>query len=203
MKHILRFLIFDNYPHLLIKENGKEKLWRIEGDISLKFVERRCISCGRKINSGYLCNECKAKNPFINSAKFNGFDGWMMKSIKNKEHVVYIASRDGMWKVGSTQKRRFIQRMLEQGVDYGGIIVETENGTLSRKIETLLYKNFDLDDRFKRATKPSILPQYLIDFRKFYKIPSGDFEDVKFEISGRVIGWKGPEIFFDSHKRQI
>lgn len=148
-----------------------------------------------------MCKECKFKDPFRISASFDGFNGWMLKSIEDKEHVVYLASKDGMWKVGSTQKRRFIQRMLEQGVDFGGIIVETKNGTLARQMETLISRKFSIDDRFKREVKPSMLPSHLIDFKKFYRIPSGEFKDVKYNIEGKVIGWKGPEIFFDCNKK--
>ena len=201
LKQILRFLVFNNYPHLLIKEDGKKKLWRMEGRVSLKFLERRCISCGKKIETGYLCKECKSNDPIRISASFDGFNGWMLKSIENKEHVVYIASKDGMWKIGSTQKRRFTQRMLEQGIDFGGIIAGTKNGTIARKIETLIYKNFDINDRFKKEVKPPILPPHLIDFRKFYKIPDGNFENVNFGVQGEIIGWKGPEIFFDCNKK--
>ena len=173
----------------------------MEGNISLKFIERRCISCGKKIDHGYLCKECKSKDPLVLSASFDGFRGWMMKSIEDKEHVVYVASRDGIWKVGSTQKRRFFQRMLEQGVDFGGILMEARNGTIARQVETLIYKNLNITDRFKNVLNPPIRPPHLIDFGKFYKIPKGNFENVNFNVYGEIIGWKGPEIYFKSGKK--
>ncbi len=197
MKQILRFLIFNNYPHLLIKENVENYYWRMEGKVRLKFLDRKCIKCGKKIEKGYLCKDCMKSDPIIMSAKFDGFNGFILDSIKEREHVVYLAVKDGLWKVGSTQKKRFMERMLEQGIDYGGIVIESENATFARKIEKLI-SNLGIEDRFKSQYKIPIKPNSLIDFRKYYRIPKGEFKEKFWEVEGRVIGWKGPEIFFDN-----
>ncbi len=197
MLHIKAFIIKDYKPHIRVSNGEREWLMKLEGEINWKVIDRRCIKCGKRIKRGYICNACAAKDEYIQSAKFDGTHGKMLKEIEEKPHVVYQAKRKGMWKVGSTQKERFITRMLETGAEIAGIIAETENGTLARKLEKFIQDEFRMPSTFE-FTIPRISPSQLMDFRKYYEIPEGHFVKVFGEVNGKIIGWFGPEIFIDN-----
>ncbi len=197
MFQIKAFIIKDFKPHIKINNGKNEWLMELSGDINWKVIDRRCIKCNKRIKRGYMCQSCMLNDEYIQSAKFDGTRGKMLKEIEERPHVVYQAKRKGMWKIGSTQKERFVIRMLETGAEIAGIIAETENGTLARKLEKFIQDEFKMPSTFE-ITIPRISPSHLIDFRHYYQIPKGKFIKVFGKANGKIIGWFGPEIFLDN-----
>ncbi len=200
MFHLTSFIIKDSKPHIRIKRDNHEFIVPFKGEINWKVVDRRCIKCGKPIKRGYLCNDCAAKDKYIQSAKFDGYHGKIDSKIESQPQVVYQSKRKGMWKIGSTKKERFLTRMLESGAEVAGIIAETENGTLARRLEKFIQDEFKMPKTFE-VMIPRISPSQLIDLRKYYKIPQGHFVKVFGEVNGKIIGWFGPEMFIDDGTR--
>ncbi len=197
MFQIQGFMVKDYKPHVLIYSDNKKHLIELNGYFDWTVINRACIRCGKPIKKGYICQECAGRDKYLLSAKFDGTHGKIAKEIDEKPHVVYQAKRKGMWKVGSTMKERFTTRMLESGAELAGIIAETETGTLARKLEKFIQDEFKMPSTFEFMI-PRVSPSKLIDFKKYYIIPDGHFTKVFGRVEGNVIGWFGPEIFFDT-----
>ena len=93
----------------------------------------------KKINGkGIQCKDCARLDLIRKCLMCTGkicINPLSKKICEKTEHVVYLASFDNIIKVGTSMKKRFKKRMIEQAAAYGLIIANVSNGYLARKIE--------------------------------------------------------------------
>ncbi|TFF67444.1 DUF2797 domain-containing protein [Candidatus Thorarchaeota archaeon] len=149
-KHGLQYWTGEEHvPAIEILSRGKEITWTLVGP-------RRCI--GYRDESGNLhrcpeysivkgnqkrCGPCAAMD-FYDECVF--CDGSSCRAsparrerCRNAHYVVYLtAFGDGTLKVGVSVRSRLMTRWLEQGADYGAVLVEVQDGKKARRIESHL-----------------------------------------------------------------
>lgn len=212
----------------MIQNNGEYLSQRLIGEkISFKIGEKRCIgyfSGGRHIScpdsrfvvSGNMCAECQRLDDWFECIRCSGIclnpkqrDG----CSKNQYHI-YLASFDSILKVGMSFDRRFQNRLIEQGADFGTKIVSLKDGMLARQTEQKISKLLSLPDRVTGDVKQNMIfgnpnrasvniseaitklrnsdismnsePE-IYDFRKYYRLDKIMKKPVKFPIKDGAI----------------
>ncbi|MFA6213849.1 MAG: DUF2797 domain-containing protein [Candidatus Micrarchaeia archaeon] len=134
MRHLLRFYSGEAAPTAVFREEGAVKTLEISGEQDMRFSERlACIGyrapdgyreCGNGAIHTRQCPTCSARD--MSRAYTKGdFSGYpeLYEAAKKEEYALYLAGfGDDIVKCGVTRKERFVQRMLEQGADFGAIV---------------------------------------------------------------------------------
>jgi hypothetical protein len=70
---------------------------------------------------------------------------------------IYLAAFDSMLKVGISHEHRLMERLVEQGADFGAKIARMQDGKLVRAIEQRIKKEINIEDRLTGEQKNEVL----------------------------------------------
>lgn len=163
MKQILKFRWNNGMPKLIL--NTEENLV-LDGKISLKLGNKHCIGyvinniryeCLKSTNNfNALCPSCQKKDMFYSCIKCDGsrcINPNMREKCKKTLYHIYIAMIGVIPKVGISAAFRIKERLIEQGADFGAIIMSIVDGKEARKLEQRLSKYLNIADKVNSKRK--------------------------------------------------
>lgn len=148
-------------PFIFLKNGSQiEKMRLMNQDLAFSVGKKRCIGyfkngrhvpCpeNRTVESGNNCNECRINDDFFLCIKCNGekcINEKQQKSCNQTSYFVYLAAFDSILKVGISFEGRVLERLIEQGADFGAKIAFVKSGENVRKIEQGVRKHLGIVD---------------------------------------------------------
>jgi len=153
-------------PKLHLKGEETIKISLFGRDINMKFMDKKCIGffdgkhnpCpDRKIlEYGYNCSDCKKNDLFFRCMQCTGEECINEKrrdKCKEEEYYVYLAVFDSLIKVGISLDRRLLERLVEQGADFGAKILHVKDGKEVRLVERNIMNTLNITDRVRGNEK--------------------------------------------------
>jgi hypothetical protein len=159
-------------PFLFTHESNKiERTSLLNTDISLSIGEKHCIGyiakgkhieCpeNRIMKGDWNCNECKLRDDFFMCIKCDGSEcinakqrGGCMENL----YFVYLAAFHDILKVGISYQFRLLERLIEQGADFGAKIASIKDGKDVRVIEQKIMSDLNIVDRLRGEQKQKLL----------------------------------------------
>ena len=212
-------------PSLFFLDSEKIRKFDIMGrNVSLSIGERRCIGyfsngkhvpCpeNRLLDSGHNCNECRLNDDFFMCMKCDGsvcLNEKLRSSCIGNKFFIYLAAFDSVIKVGISQQFRLIERLIEEGADFGAKIAAVSDGKTVRVIEQEIRSHLNIVDRLTGDQKHKLLfgnpnksvnmlissinslknngvsrymvPTEIYDLRSYYKLDSVSYEPRKIKM---------------------
>lgn len=197
---------------MLIVNNGSTgKMPLFDAELNMAIGKKRCIGSfvkgsyqqcphNREIAYGYYCNECRLNDDFFLCVQCDGSDCKNQKrrgECEEEQYFIYLAAFDSLLKVGISLDRRIMERLVEQGADFGAKVAVVKDGQMVRIIEQKIKKELNVPDRvlgeekfdrlfcdpnkaaielYKAIVKlRAVIPEYMIypeifDMRKYYNL---------------------------------
>ncbi|MBI2579881.1 MAG: DUF2797 domain-containing protein [Candidatus Aenigmarchaeota archaeon] len=150
-------------PFFIMSDGSKMKLFgaalsiRVGGKICTGYTENgKRHECNSRIEYGYMCNECRMKDDFFNCIQCTGtecINPRQRDSCKENNYFIYLASFDSILKVGISFERRLIERLVEQGADFGAKIARVRDGKDVRRVEQDIRRHLGIADRVASKDK--------------------------------------------------
>jgi len=154
---------------MTIENRGKMRL--LFQDISLRFGEKRCIGffkngkhtpCpnNRKTKYENVCEDCQKEDDFFSCIKCNGSACINLKrreECKENNYYIYLAAFDSLLKVGISYEHRLLERLVEQGADFGAKIALVRDGKNARILEQKMKLFLNAKDRIRGREKHATL----------------------------------------------
>lgn|GEM_PF-760830 len=159
-------------PFLFAKNGeGFERMQLLDRDISFSVSDRKCIgyfSAGRHVNCpgnrtverDWNCNECRLSDDFFLCIQCTGDECINRKqrpSCETTKYFVYLAAFDSVLKVGISNERRLMERLIEQGADFGAKIAEITDGKEVRLVEQEIKSSLDITDKVTGTIKQDLI----------------------------------------------
>lgn len=160
----------DAQPSLFAKDSDVIKRIALLGEhVSFTLGAKRCIGFFRNgrhldcpeariIEHGWNCNQCRFEDDFFLCMKCTGAECINEKQrpacIENM-YYIYLAAFDSILKVGISHERRLMERLVEQGADFGAKIACVKDGKDVRLIEQEISRYLNIADKVTGATKQS------------------------------------------------
>ena len=166
---ILRYRWDKFEPFFILNDNGKMRL--LGQNISLRFAEKRCIGffnngkhnpCPNNSRTEYenMCEDCQKADDFFPCIKCSGLTCLNLKRrgecMKNN-YYIYLATFDSLLKVGISYEYRLLERLIEQGADFGARIVLARDGKNARLLEQKMKVFLNAKDRIRGKEKHATL----------------------------------------------
>lgn len=108
-----------------------------------------CLNSAR-IEYGNMCNRCRMEDDFFNCMQCTGkecINTRQRDSCEKNNYFIYLAAFDGLLKVGISFDRRLLERLVEQGADFGAKIACVRDGKKVRIIEQDIRRHLGIVDR--------------------------------------------------------
>lgn len=155
-------------PFLFLNDNEEMKRLKLLGEsVSMDVGRKTCIGhfskgrhvkCpgNRAIDRDWNCNECKLNDDFFMCMRCDGsecINTPRRGDCKEEMYFVYLAAFDSILKVGISRERRLIERLIEQGADFGAKIAVVKDGKDVRVVEQEINKYLNIVDRVSGAEK--------------------------------------------------
>ena len=142
MSNGTRMRLFDN--RIMMEIGEKSCTGYTEGG-----KRHECPNSAR-IDYGYMCNECRMNDDFFNCIQCTGaecINARQRDSCMENNYFIYLASFDNILKVGISFERRILERLIEQGADFGAKIARVKDGKEVRCIEQDIRRHLGITDR--------------------------------------------------------
>jgi len=153
-------------PKLVLKDDQITRMNLFDKDISIKFNDKICIGfyngkhypCPERriLEYGYNCIDCRKSDRFSLCMQCTGEECINPKrrdECKEEEYFVYLAVFDSLIKVGVSLDRRIIERLVEQGADFGARLMQVKDGKEVRIIERNIMNTLNITDRVRGNQK--------------------------------------------------
>jgi len=165
---IIKYSWDSRKPVISVMDDGKKRKIPLLGEnISFDLGEKKCIGhfkkgklvpCPNKktINYGRHCNRCSMEDDFFLCMRCTGeecINEKQRNSCKENKYFIYIALFNSLSKVGISFDRRIMERLIEQGADFGAKIALIQDGKLVREIEQKISKELKIRDRVQGIQK--------------------------------------------------
>lgn len=135
--------------------NNSGKMLKCPELTTLGKNKQRCGPCSA-IDIYDPCIRCTGKSCNANEER--------AEKCAKTEYAVYLTLfSDKTLKVGVSVERRIITRWVEQGADYGMILVKVRGGMIARNIENILSKDTILRKSVHPSRKSSVISESLKD----------------------------------------
>jgi hypothetical protein len=202
---------------------GGKKMRLLGQDVDFAIGNRTCIGhfkdgkhvkCpdNRPVDHDWYCNSCRINDDFFLCVQCDGSGCANKKqrsSCSDNSYYVYLAAFDSILKVGISHERRILERLVEQGADFGAKIACVQDGKNVRVIEQEISKSLNIVDRVHGVEKqkkifgsPNIalanigaaikklqsngsghlIPPEIYDLRSYYNLGSIPFNPGKFPL---------------------
>lgn len=169
---VIKFKWERKEPQIILQENGTfKKINLFSQDLSLKLGEKLCIGYfkdGRHYKCPYKnktefersCSDCQRMDDFFRCIKCDGTSCINEKKrnecVKNN-YFIYLAAFNTLLKVGISHEQRFLERLVEQGADFGAKIASIKDGKSVRETEQEIKDYLHITDRIKGDEKQEML----------------------------------------------
>ena len=153
-------------PFLKLKEgNFEKKIELIGNDIYFQVEEKLCtgytkngkhFQCDKVVSNEWKCNSCMMNDYFFMCIKCDGKDCKNEKrrdKCKKEDYFIYLSAFDSFLKIGISQGYRLIQRLVEQGADFGAKVAKVTDGKTVRKLEQEIGEKLSITDRVRGIVK--------------------------------------------------
>ena len=168
---IIKYKWEDWKPQLVVKDESKTiKMPLMEMKISCKIGKKMCIGffrdgkhylCrGQRSAEDRQCNECRLEDDYFFCIRCDGSSCTNPKKrdeCKKNYYYIYLAAFDSVLKVGISYERRIMERLVEQGADFGAKIARVQDGMAVRQIEQRIKKEVNLVDRLTGTQKNKMI----------------------------------------------
>jgi len=148
-------------PQFMILDGEDYKFQNLLNEnISFRIGEKRCtghfsggkhVPCPqhRFVVSGNMCAECSKTDDWFGCVRCSGscINSKQRNGCSKNQYHIYLASFDSILKIGMSFDRRFHNRLIEQGADFGTKIMSVQDGMIARQIEQKISKFLNLPDR--------------------------------------------------------
>ncbi len=126
------------------------------------FSGGRHVECPEKraVHGEWACNECKLNDDFFMCMKCDGSECINQKqrqACSENNYFIYLAAFDSMLKVGISYHFRLLERLIEQGADFGAKIAAVKDGKDVRTVERYIKSYLKIADRVTGAQKQGLL----------------------------------------------
>ncbi len=126
------------------------------------FLDGRHVECKEKpkLDYGSQCSRCMERDGFALCMRCTGESCINEKRRKNcaeEQYIIYLAAFNSILKVGISFEGRFIERLVEQGADFGAIVGRVRGGMNVRKIEQEISTTLNIVDRVRGNDKKRML----------------------------------------------
>ena len=211
-------------PMLIVNNGSTGKMPLFDAELNMAIGKKRCIGSfvkgnyqqcphNREITYGNYCNECRLNDDFFLCVQCDGSDCKNQKrrgECEEEQYFIYLAAFDSLLKVGISLDRRIMERLVEQGADFGAKVAVVKDGKTVRQIEQKIKQDLNLPDRVLGEEKyerlfcnpnnaavaiyktilrlRALIPEYTIypeifDMRKYYKLQNVAIKPRHTEIS--------------------
>ncbi|MEM7819785.1 MAG: DUF2797 domain-containing protein [Candidatus Aenigmatarchaeota archaeon] len=168
---IIKYKWYDFEPFFILNNNGLFKMKLFMQDINIKIGKKFCIGffkdgkynqCpeSREIEYGHHCNECMINDDFFQCIQCDGticINEKRRNECITNNYFIYLAAFDNILKVGISYEHRIIERLIEQGADFGAKIAFVKDGKNVRIIEQQIKKTLSISDRVRGEEKQAVL----------------------------------------------
>src|SRR3989338_6224245 len=137
-------------------------------EIRVDFGTKKCTGffsrgkhrdCGAHAGDERQCAECQARDDFFMCVKCTGSECINQKARAGCEkgtYSLYLAAFGPVVKVGISREFRLLERLVEQGADFGTRIASVRDGKEVRLVESAI-KDAGIRDRMTGQGKSSLL----------------------------------------------
>ena len=158
-------------PQLVLADGDKiQTMWLWDASLSVEIGARKCVGfwseAGRQPCptsaevSKNICDSCKAADRYLLCRECVGAS-CINQKVRDQcevgEYFIYLASFGSLLKVGISRSRRFYERLIEQGADFGTKIAEVRDGLRVRAYEQEIAKWLNITDFVSGDTKATAL----------------------------------------------
>lgn len=166
--HIIKYK-WDKFEPFLVVNPGMEKIRLFNSALDVIIGEKRCtgsfigtrhVECSQKLDFGSQCNSCVLKDRFALCFRCTGDECINEKrrsDCKGEQYFIYLAAFHSILKVGISIEMRFLERLVEQGADFGAIVGRVKDGLVVRKIEQRIASTLGITDRVRGEEKARML----------------------------------------------
>lgn len=213
-------------PFLIV--SGMEKIRLFDYDLHAIVGQKQCtgffhdgrhVGCKDKIalDYGSQCNGCALRDSFSMCIRCTGekcINEKRRDECKEEQYYIYLAAFNSILKVGISLDRRFIERLVEQGADFGAVVGRVKDGLAVRQVEQRIAAALGITDRVRGDEKKRMLfcnpntatanisqaikklrqefPEYLIppqifDLRRHYRLHNVLFDPKGLSISDEML----------------
>jgi hypothetical protein len=146
-------------PFFTLSDGTKIRL--IDSNIHMEIGDKSCIGYMRegrrhecrlsaRLDYGYICNECRMEDDFFNCMQCTGkecINPRQRDACTENSYFIYLAAFDSLLKVGISFEKRLLERLIEQGADFGVKIASVMDGKEARTIEQDMRKHLSIVDK--------------------------------------------------------
>lgn len=162
MKQITKYKWENWEPFLITRDtDGFTKIRLLENEISFRLGKKVCTGFYKdgkynecpnqtQMEYGYNCKECRINDDFFLCIQCDGSNCMNEKQRNNcmkNNYFVYLAAFDNLLKVGVSFERRIMERLVEQGADFGAKIAFIQDGKNVRIVEQKIRRTLGITDR--------------------------------------------------------
>jgi hypothetical protein len=158
---IIKYTWQDWKPNFLVKEGEKTIKWPLLGEeIKIRLGCKFCIGyfrdgrhfdcANKRMAEEHQCNECKLEDDYFFCIRCTGSECANTKKRHECEksyYFVYLAAFGPLLKVGISHEFRILERLVEQGADFGAKIARIQDGKMARMIEQKIKNEIGITDR--------------------------------------------------------
>ncbi len=214
---------WDNFEPFLVM-SGQKKIRLFGSSLRATLGDKRCAGffldgrhteCKEKphLDYGSQCNSCLLRDRFAMCFRCTGetcINEKRRKDCANEQFIIYLAAFNSILKVGISFEARFLERLVEQGADFGAVVGRVKDGMSVRKAEQEISAALEIVDRVRGNDKRRMLfcnpnvamanikvavkkmshifPQYTIppqifDLRGYYKLQNVVLEPKELAVS--------------------
>lgn len=162
---------WEKFEPFLVVNPGLEKIRLFNSEIHATLGERRCtgfflgsrhVECSekRKLEFGSQCNSCILKDKFSLCIRCTGdkcINEKRRDDCTKEKYVIYLAAFNSILKVGISLEVRLLERLVEQGADFGAIVGRVTDGLTVRRIEQEISATLGITDRVRGDQKKRML----------------------------------------------
>lgn len=149
-------------PCLVLRnEERLEKMRLFGAALSMTVGKKHCIgfsSSGRsypcpelkEIESGYYCAGCVASDDFFPCVQCTGaecINPDRRGECEEENYFIYFAAFNSLLKVGVSFEYRLLERLVEQGADFGAKVGLVKDGKTARLVEQSIRRSLGITDR--------------------------------------------------------
>jgi hypothetical protein len=156
-------------PFFITDDQKKIKL--LGEKIDFAIGEKHCIGyfsggryapcpADRLVESGWNCNACRLNDDFFMCIKCTGEECANKRqraSCEDSIYFVYLAAFGDLIKVGISHERRLLERLVEQGADFGAKVACVKDGKAVRGIEQSIQKQLGIVDFVRGESKQNMI----------------------------------------------
>jgi Protein of unknown function (DUF2797) len=168
---IIKYKWHEWAPQLVLRNAGSmETIKLMDSELDFELGKKTCIGFFRgnkhfpcknqRETEERHCNECKLEDDYFLCVRCDG-SGCANTKKRNEcqksYYYIYLAAFDSTMKVGISYEHRIMERLVEQGADFGAKIARVQDGKLVREMEQKIKKEINIVDRLTGLQKSKLI----------------------------------------------